>query len=230
MPAAKDQSGRPAFIENLFLKEADDSKCDRGKPTCERCIKAGFKCDGYPVEPFVHVVPTPRNGQSNKITLKRVRNSNNNHPPIEEKPKRAQEKLQIKSLTEKINMAPENRTQVLSYFLERYMPTSMTSYRTFETPSAWIKGLPNLLGRWEILDTALTALCLAYIGDLHHDKVHLQESQRFYSSVLQKMGSLPLESIKSANEGVLATTMIMAMYEVRAPLTSYLFYSATFHL
>jgi hypothetical protein len=106
----------------------------------------------------------------------------------------------------------------------------MTNYRTFETPSAWIKGLPNLLGRWEILDTGLTALCLAYIGDLHHDKAHLQESQRFYSSVLRKMGSLPLESIKSANEGVLATTMIMAMYEVCTPLTSYLFYSATFHV
>lgn len=127
-------------------------------------------------------------------------------------------------------MAPENRTQVLAYFLEKYMPASVTSYRTFETPSAWIKGLPNLLGRWEILDTALTALCLAYIGDLHNHKAHLQESQRFYSLVLLKMGSLPLESIKSANQGVLATTMVMAMYEVRTLLTSTLFFSANFHV
>ncbi|CRG92419.1 hypothetical protein PISL3812_09478 [Talaromyces islandicus] len=192
-------------------------KCDRGKPTCERCNKAGFKCDGYPVEPFVHVVPTPRNGESNKITLKRVRNGKNNPVLTEQKREKAPEKLQLKNATVNINMAPENRMQVLSYFLERYMPASVISYRTFETPSAWIKGLPNLLGRWEILDTALTALCLAYIGDLHQDKAHLQESQRFYSLVLRKMGSLPLESIKSANQGVLATTMIMAMYELRGP-------------
>jgi hypothetical protein len=119
------------------------------------------------------------------------------------------------SLKPSINVAPENRMQVLSYFIERFQPTSMTSHRKFVTPSSWIRGLPNLLGRWEILDTALSAVCLAYIGDLHQDDVHLHESQRLYTDVLRKIGSLSLDCIKAANEGVLTTTMTMAMYEVK---------------
>ncbi|KAH8700107.1 hypothetical protein BGW36DRAFT_292557 [Talaromyces proteolyticus] len=184
-------------------------KCDRRKPTCERCEKAGFQCEGYPVEPFVLVVPTTEIGKSNKVTLKRIRNRHN-----VDVPEGKQRELCSPSLTGSINMAPENRMQVLSYFLEKYMPASMTSYRTFETPSSWIRGLPNLLGRWEILDTALTALCLAYISDSSHNNAYMQESQRFYSAVLRRLGSLPLDSMKSANDGVLATTMIMAMYEL----------------
>lgn len=113
-----------------------------------------------------------------------------------------------------INVAPENRMQVLSYFLERYLPASMTSQRKFITPSSWVRSLPSLLGRWEVLDTALSALCLAYIGDVHQDRVHSHESQRFYNDVLQKLGSMSLDSLKSSNEGVLTTTMTMAMYEV----------------
>jgi hypothetical protein len=113
-----------------------------------------------------------------------------------------------------INVAPENRMQVLSYFLERYLPASMTSQRTFITPSSWVRSLPSLLGRWEVLDTALSALCLAYIGDVHQDYVHSHESQRFYNDVLQRVRSMSLDSLKSSNEGVLTTTMTMAMYEV----------------
>lgn len=104
--------------------------------------------------------------------------------------------------------------QVLSYFLERYLPASMTSDRKFITPSSWIRSLPNLLGRWEVLDTALSALCLAYIGDVHQEYVHSHESQRYYNDALRRLRSMPLDLLKSANEGVLTTTMIMAMYEV----------------
>lgn len=104
--------------------------------------------------------------------------------------------------------------QVLSYFLERYLPASMTSNRKFITPSSWVRSLPSLLGRWEVLDTALSALCLAYIGDVHQDYMHVHESQRFYNDVLQRLSSMSIDSLKSANEGVLTTTMTMAMYEV----------------
>lgn len=111
-----------------------------------------------------------------------------------------------------INVAPEYRMQVLSHFLDRYLPASMTSQRKFITPSSWVRSLPSLLGRWEVLDTALSALCLAYIGDVHQVRVHTHESQ--YNDVLQKLRSMSLDSLRSSSEGVLTTSMTMAMYEV----------------
>lgn len=113
-----------------------------------------------------------------------------------------------------INVAPENRMQVLSYFIERYLPASMTSQRKFITPLSWVRSLPRLLGQCELIDAALSAVCLAYIGDVHQETVHSHESERFYNDVLQKVGSMSLDSLKSSNEVVLTTTMTMAMYEV----------------
>ncbi|OKL59917.1 hypothetical protein UA08_04907 [Talaromyces atroroseus] len=199
--------------------------CDRAKPGCERCQKAGLECAGYSADSFVLVVPTRKAGKgNNKVKFTQTRSnykesSNRNNDQTESGggggggAKNGEEGLQL-SPKPSINVAPENRMQVLSYFIERYQPASMTSRRGFVTPSSWIRSLPSLLGRWEILDTALSAVCLAYIGDLHQDGVHLHESQRFYNDVLRKLGSLPLDSIKSANEGVLTTTMTMAMYEL----------------
>lgn len=202
------------------------SQCDRDKPNCHRCQKAGLRCAGYTADTFVLVVPTETPGEkSNKVKLRRARNIHKESSnSIEGKEKRSGKIIHtdqddgdmVLQLSPRacIDVAPENRMQILSYFLEKYLSASVTGQRKILTPSSWILSLPSLLGRWEVLDTSLSAVCLAYIGDIHKDPVHLQESQRFYNVVLRKLRSLRLDSPESANEGVLTTTMTMAMYEV----------------
>ncbi|EED24598.1 conserved hypothetical protein [Talaromyces stipitatus ATCC 10500] len=198
-------------------------KCDRAKPDCHRCQKAGLQCGGYASDSFVLVVPTRISGEgANKVRLRRTKGKENVKSTIVQEDDngtvdgRSGGTVQVPGTSPQsyINTAPENRMQVLSYFLERYLPASMTSHRNFITPSSWVRSLPNLLGRWEVLDTALSALCLAYIGDLHQGYVHLHESQRFYNEALLRLRSMSLDSLKSANEGVLTMTMTMAMYEL----------------
>lgn len=197
-------------------------QCDRAKPDCHRCQKAGLECGGYSSDSFVLVVPTRISEGTNKVRLRRTKDKENGKTTALQKDDKSNteggpdggSKVAVMSPETYINLAPENRMQVLSYFIERYLPSSMTSHRKFITPSSWVRSLPSLLGRWEVLDTALSALCLAYIGDLHQGYAHLHESQRFYNEALLKLRSMSLDSLKSANEGVLTMTMTMAMYEV----------------
>lgn len=207
------------------------SQCDRTKPDCQRCQKAGLSCEGYTADSFVLVLPSEGSRDTHgRVRLRRAKGTGTGTENRDEDNtiNKQTHEIELISNAKKnelsrpsglysryINAAPENRMQVLSYFLEQYLPASMAGgKRTFVTPSSWVRNLPNQLGRWEGLDAALCGLCLAYIGDVHKNEGHLHESQRFYNNALRQMGSMSLETLKSANEGVLTTTMTMAMYEV----------------
>jgi hypothetical protein len=46
-------------------------KCDESKPNCTRCLKSGYKCDGYDAPP----ISPPRNTRSRKTPPPKVHNT-----------------------------------------------------------------------------------------------------------------------------------------------------------
>lgn len=111
-----------------------------------------------------------------------------------------------------LNSPDANRLQMVSYFVDRYMPDRMAQRNENITAMTWLMGLPNLLGRWKILDMSLSALSLAYIGDMHGNKQTSRQGEQFYNDALQQMrGRLARNQI---DEGMLAACICMSIYEV----------------
>lgn len=59
---------------------------------------------------------------------------------------------------------------------------------------------------------ALSALSLAYIGDMHQNQSVLRQGERCYDSALMRMRARLSQN--SVDEGVLAACMCMSIYEV----------------
>lgn len=92
------------------------------------------------------------------------------------------------------------------------MPDRMAQRTENITAMTWLMGLPNLLGKWKILDMSLSALSLAYIGDMHGNKQTSRQGEHFYNQALQHMrGQLARNQI---DEGMLAACICMSIYEV----------------
>lgn len=68
------------------------------------------------------------------------------------------------------------------------------------------------LGKWNFLDMALSALSLAYIGDMEQNKAVLRQGERCYDLALMRLRARL--SHNSVDEGLLATCMCMSIYEV----------------
>ncbi|CRG89704.1 Nitrate transporter [Talaromyces islandicus] len=153
--------------------------CDKTKPVCKRCTQTGYQCEGYGEErSFVYVIPT-RTPQSHDLPRSQAPNS--------------------------IHSGAANRVQILSYFLEHYLPNRPLNQREDQTALTWIRSLPASLGKWNFLDMALSALSLAYIGDMHQKQSLLRQGERCYDSALIHMRARL--SQKWVDEGVLAACM-----------------------
>ncbi|KAE8554411.1 hypothetical protein EYB25_002950 [Talaromyces marneffei] len=211
--------------------------CDKTRPKCKRCAQTGYQCEGYGEERhFVYVIPTrsatpsdssdssqPSNRSnsisnkdshnSKKVTLRSSRQLPPDHLQQQIwKPQTAQLRPPRLSRMMTLNSSDVNRLQMVSYFIDRYMPDRMAQRTENITAMTWLMGLPNLLGKWKILDMSLSALSLAYIGDMHGNKQTSRQGEHFYNQALQHMrGQLARNQI---DEGMLAACICMSIYEI----------------
>ncbi|KAH8817246.1 hypothetical protein F5884DRAFT_246183 [Xylogone sp. PMI_703] len=114
-----------------------------------------------------------------------------------------------------LHSAPINRQQLLSSFVENYIQDSPGNDYKFETGLSWIRRLPESLGQHDLLDSALSALSLVYLGKLHHDEVLLHKSVEHYDSVLQSIQ--PRVSQPSNAERKLEICVLLSIYELHHP-------------
>jgi hypothetical protein len=110
---------------------------------------------------------------------------------------------------------PQIRAQLLAQFLANYTPAdSIQRCSTRRTVFSWYYDLPYSLGRSNVLDTAVLALSLAFLGRRYCDTRLHDESRRLYDSVLTKIHRLSRAEGHSIIEDLIRTTMAMALYEV----------------
>ncbi|KAH8698432.1 hypothetical protein BGW36DRAFT_145775 [Talaromyces proteolyticus] len=180
--------------------------CDKAKPKCKRCHQTGYQCEGYGEErSFVYVVPT-------KISTTRTSDGSTDEGNTKKITLKSSRQVPLQSLTPSIHSVSANRIQVLSYFLDSYLPGRPAHPREDQTALTWIRSWPLSLGKWNFLDMSLSALSLAYIGDMHQNQTLLHQGERCYDEALMRMRARLSQN--SIDEGVLAACMSMSIYEL----------------
>lgn len=104
---------------------------------------------------------------------------------------------------------PEIRSQLLSSFVDTYLPTSQL------LPNANLfKMLPGLVGGSPLLDKAIVSLSSAFVATQNQDDRLLQYSTKLYSNALETLQG-KIKMGKSLGKDLLYTTIIFQVYEVR---------------
>lgn len=115
--------------------------------------------------------------------------------------------------------------QLLSTFLSDYAPSQpIEGGSTHHTSFSWIGTLPGRLGHCSLLDIALAALSLAFIGKKFRNSDLIYWSKRYYTQVVARIRALRQQT-NSSTENVIGTAMVLSIYEVcpnveRAGLTT----------
>jgi hypothetical protein len=108
---------------------------------------------------------------------------------------------------------PQFRAQFLAQFIESYIPRdSMLRCSIYQAALSWYKDLPYSLGYSNILDAALLALSLVFLGRRYHDIRLDNESRRLYTFVVTKI--LQLRQPETLKDDLISTSIGMAIYEV----------------
>lgn len=104
---------------------------------------------------------------------------------------------------------PEIRSQLLSSFVDTYLPTSQL------LPNANLfKTLPGLVGGSPLLDKAIASLSSAFVATQNQDDRLLQYSTKLYSNAMETLQG-KIKMGKSLGKDLLYTTIIFQVYEVR---------------
>lgn len=208
------------YCQNLILRYLAMARyltrcnqCDKMYPECARCRSAGYFCGRYYMQRIsVHI----STANDHNISLRQCNvlnmGSNENH----------HHRMANRSDGWGLNSpstVPEDRAQCLALFLESFIPrNSIQNVLTRQRALSWYEDLPQSLGRSDILDDALSALSLIFIGAVHHDGRLLNKSLTLRNSVVRKINQLKPTQGARINEDLIGVSMVMAQYQVRDSL------------
>jgi hypothetical protein len=114
------------------------------------------------------------------------------------------------------SIMPQVRQQIVAKFIASYLPRDSIQRRSTRlTLISWYKDLPCSLGRSAILDAALSALSLVFLGRMFDDIRLLHEGGKLRSFVLAKISQLRLPEHDATRDDLIAVAMTMSLYEVR---------------
>jgi hypothetical protein len=111
-----------------------------------------------------------------------------------------------------MDLVPTHRTQLLSTFLDSYVNRERLQDSIVGSGILWIQSIPDHLGRFELFDQSVTAMCLSYVGKVQKVQDLIVQGYQGYHKVLKIHQFLMARG--DTHEDVLATSMIMALYEV----------------
>jgi hypothetical protein len=132
-------------------------------------------------------------------------------------PFRTRERKPMESLPQSPNPIPEYRAQLLSNFICLYLPKNNHHAPIIgRTPSSWVFLLARSTFHSSAYNISLATLCAAQLGTWNRDEVMLNESVRLYASSLRELrANVVNASIEKGFEPILASIVILSIYEVR---------------
>jgi hypothetical protein len=181
-------------------------KCDQSQPECSRCRVTGHFCDRYDIQERLAQIRTSR-----------ALDPASRRPGVVEIMILSDWKAAwAAAALDAPSPLPQIRAQSLGLFLESYIPhNSIQRFSTRPTALSWYQDLPRSLGHSRILDEALAALSLAFVGNIHHDRRMLNESCALRNAVVTKVRQLkPGEGTRHASEVLMGVSMALVLYEV----------------
>ena len=113
-----------------------------------------------------------------------------------------------------------NTAEVLRLFLDLYYRryraenTSAESLAPGNECGGWRSLLPYWLGQSPILDTAIKALAISFIGTQYQDEAMMNQARNSYLSALQMVQQVLKEPNSTSRKDLLATTLVMSSIEL----------------
>ena len=194
-------------------------KCDLSRPACSRCSRLGLRCEYLiPLQgqtfinrtvtnPFVKAVDIFSDVAKAKLAK--------NLGPSQAIPSIYQCEGPNLCMLKSPDHAPEHRMQLLSAFIEVYVPTTArSSVQDLQTPESWIYLLPDITMINSAYNKSLAALCLAQLGIWNRDTVLMSESFQLYGSALGELKKTISCRNLGTPEATLASIAILSTYEV----------------
>lgn len=111
-----------------------------------------------------------------------------------------------------------NRIQLLSTFIDLYLPKTQGPAAPGQSPATWINCLGNIATSNNTFDISLKALCSTQLGLWHRDSALVKESHRLYGSALRGLREEISHRKLDVPKATLATIIILSTYEVRSPV------------
>ncbi|KAL2802697.1 hypothetical protein BJX63DRAFT_101081 [Aspergillus granulosus] len=167
-------------------------KCDETKPECMRCTNHGHKCTGYDRKRvFIH--------RHTKTAVENQTLASNSA---------LVNRLQLDIPRQNVN--PELRAQLLTNFIETYIPHP---YLRDRTGPSLLQTLPGLTGRSAVLDKAVISISAAFLAKQNQDEWLLQYSSKLYGSILKILHG-KITSGNKLSVDILYTTIVLQIYEL----------------
>lgn len=193
-------------------------RLDEGQPTCARCQKSGFACDGYVGRNFIHFEPSAKyeGAQSSSETFFDVeepyssRNALVKHPAVPIS-------LSLQPFREDIYLA----------FAHRYLLRGSDSHFTvLHTADLKIKGKTythfiapyaaslKVEGTTQLTDASFSALATSFYGFKHGEASIMQEGRKRYGLALRDLNlALTTRSTKPSID-LLGSVVALSLFEV----------------
>lgn len=119
------------------------------------------------------------------------------------------------------SIMPQVCQQIVAKFIASFLPRDSIQRRSTRlTVISWYEDLPYFLGRSVILDTAISALSLAFLGRKFDDMRLLNKGGKLRNFVLAKLSNLRLPAGDTTIDDLIRVTMAMSLYEVRGQAPS----------
>ena len=210
------------WLESLLTYTRN--KCDLQRPLCNRCCSNGHICGGYgrdrtftPVSsgdqcfegssPSTSLEKT-RNRQSRKAT---TRNSIESTALLRSPPH-----MLPTSLLQSPAAGSAYSEQFLALYTRLYLPRVPKELSAGRFTSV-LQVLPNMLGTSDALDNASRALSMLGVGNQRGDGRLVNESIAVYGRAMKELRNELLHPSWKNQYTTLATTSVLAMYEVLSP-------------
>jgi hypothetical protein len=212
--------GLPNRTGRCIICQRMKVKCDLSRPACSRCRRLGLRCE-YLIpqqaqvfinrtvsNPFVKAVDVLSEAGKPKLA--------ENQGPKEAIPSRECHCEILKlSISKAPDPAPVHMMQLLSAFIEVYVPESARgSIQVGQTPESWIYLLPDITVTNSAYNTSLAALCLAQLGIWNRDPALAETSFKLYGSALRELKKTISCRKLGTPEATLASIAILSTYEL----------------
>ncbi|KAF2102534.1 hypothetical protein NA57DRAFT_52102 [Rhizodiscina lignyota] len=181
--------------------------CDLRRPSCARCVRDGFQCEGYD-RPTIFVSHQPDTNSTRLVTVRpragewRLAPQDTRTPSPAKQQGLARGALQEAAISEFFNyFFPRDD------FLPRAGVSNLGSY-------SWMNASLNLSPNSLALRQALCALGLASTASQTGDKKLIRQGAEYYGAALARLNYTLQNPQAAANdESVLPTSMLLAVYE-----------------
>lgn len=186
-------------------------QCDAKLPYCDRCLKHGHHCRGYGRQRvFInHTIITGAQNIPSHMMVARSRGIYVN-PTLG-----GSQMTQDTRIFATPNPRPSQRGQLLAQFINSFCPLCLqTPDEAARSHHYWVQRLPGLQGTRAVLDTAISTLAAAYLGQMRGDRQLQMQSLYLYEGSVKTLSRTMTAPAFIADDYTLASIMCLGMSEV----------------